>query len=92
MALVKLRIDLERTLRQLTQQPNVPDCPPAIRSMLERLAQIHGLPENAAAFGETLQILNAASHGVDVSADAAAAALDAGTRLLDELRRRLEEP
>jgi predicted nuclease of restriction endonuclease-like (RecB) superfamily len=86
MALVKLRIDIERMLRQLTQQHGAPNGPPAIRSMLERLAQVRGLPQSAAAFGETLRILNAATHGVDVSADAAAAALDAGTRLLDELK------
>jgi len=51
-----------------------------------------GLPPGAADFGETLRVLNAAAHGVDVSADSAAAAFDAGTRLLDTLRRRLEEP
>lgn len=87
MALGKLRIDIERMLRQLTQQHGVPDRPPAIRSMLERLAEVRGLPKSAAAFGETLRVLNAATHGGDVSADAAAAAPDAGTRLLDELRR-----
>lgn len=86
MALVKLRIDIERMLRQLTQQLDVPDGPPAIRSMLERLAEVRGLPQSAAAFGETLRVLNAATHGVDVSAEAAAAALDAGARLLDELK------
>jgi len=47
-----------------------------------------GLPPGAANFGATLRVLNAAAHGVDVSADAAAAALDAGTPLLDALRRR----
>jgi len=51
-----------------------------------------GLPPGAGSFGATLRVLNGAAHGVDVSADAAAAALDAGTRLLDTLRRRLEEP
>lgn len=91
MALVKLRIDIERMLRQLTQQHGAPNGPPAIRSMLERLAQVRGLPQSAAAFGETLRILNAATHGVDVSVVAAAAALDAGTRLLDELKQ-LGEP
>ncbi len=76
---------IERMLRQLTTQQGVPDGPPVIRSMLERLAKVRGLPQSAAAFGETLRVLNAATHGVDVSADAAAAALDAGVRLLDEL-------
>jgi hypothetical protein len=70
----------------LTQQHGASDGPAAIRSILERLAQVRGLPQSAAAFGETLRVLNAATHGADVSADAAAAALDAGTRLLDELK------
>ncbi len=51
-----------------------------------------GLPPGAGNFGATLLVLNAAAHGVDVLPDAAAAALDAGTQLLDALRRRLEEP
>ena len=38
MALVKLRIDLERTLRQLAQQHGVSDGPPAFGPMLQRLA------------------------------------------------------
>jgi hypothetical protein len=91
MAMVKLRIDIERMLRELTQQHDAPGGLPAMRSILEGLAQVRGLPQSAVAFGETLRILNAATHGVDVSADAARAALDAGTRLLDELKR-LGEP
>ena len=91
MALVKLRIDIERMLRQLTQQHGAPKGPPAIRSMLEQLAQGGGLPQSAAAFGETLRVLNAATHGGDFSAAAPAAALDAGTQLLDELKK-LWEP
>jgi hypothetical protein len=94
MALVKLRIDLERTMRQLTQKQGVAAGPPALalEPTLQRLATVGGLLPGAADFGETLRVLNAAVHGVDVSADAAAAALDAGTRLLDALLRRLEEP
>jgi len=91
MVLVKLRIDIERLLRQLTRQHGAPDGPPATRSMLERLAQVRGLPHSAVAFGETLRALDAAAHGTDVSTDAAAAALDAGTYLLDALRRLLED-
>lgn len=94
MALLKLRIDLERTLRRLAQQHGASDGPPALGlgPMLQRLATAGGLPPGTVDFGETLRVLNAAAHGVDVSADAAAVALHAGTRLLDALRRRLEEP
>jgi hypothetical protein len=58
MALVKPRIDIERMLRQLTRQHGVPDGPSSVRSMLERLAQARGLPQSAAAFAETLRVLN----------------------------------
>ncbi len=94
MALVKLRIDLEHTLRQLAQQQGVSNGPPALglRPMLQRLAAVGGLPPSAADFGETLRALDAAAHGADVPADAAAAALEAGTQLLDALRRLLEDP
>jgi predicted nuclease of restriction endonuclease-like (RecB) superfamily len=91
-ALVTVRIDIERTLRQLAQQRGVSDGPSALGPMLQRLAAVGGLPPGAADFGETLRALNAAAPGADVSADAAAAALDAGTRLLDALRRLLEDP
>ena len=87
MALVKLRLDIERMVRRLIQEHGVPDGRPGIASMLERLARVRGSPGSAESIGETLRVLNAASSGVDVSADVAAAALDAGTRLLDELRR-----
>ena len=90
MALVKLRIDIERTLRRLAQQHGVSDGPSALGPALQRLAAVGGLPSGATDLGETLRALDAAAHGADVSADAAAAALDAGTRLLDELRRLLE--
>jgi predicted nuclease of restriction endonuclease-like (RecB) superfamily len=91
MVLVKLRIDLERTLRRLARQRGVSDGPPTLGPTLQRLAAVGGLPLDAADFGETLRALDAAAHGADVSADAAAAALGAGTRLLDALRR-LEDP
>jgi hypothetical protein len=62
MALVKLRIDIERTLRQLAQQHGVFDGPP-----LQRLAAARGLPPGAADLGRTLRALDAAAHGADVS-------------------------
>jgi hypothetical protein len=92
MAVVKLRIDIERTLRQLAQQHGISDGPPALGPTLQRLAAVGGLPQGVAEFGETLRALDAAAHGVDVPADAATAALEAGTRLLDALRRLLEDP
>lgn len=87
MSLVKLRIDIERTLREVAQQLGMPDDTFAIRSMLNRLEAAGCSPQSAAAFEDALRVLNAATHGMEVSGDAAAAALDAGTRLLDEIRR-----
>ena len=92
MALVKLRIDLERTLRQLAQQHGISDGASALGPMLPRLAAVRGLPPSVADLGVTLRALDAAAHGVDVPADAATAALEAGTQLLDALRRLLEDP
>jgi hypothetical protein len=60
--------------------------------MLQRLGAVRGLPPRVADLGGTLRALDAAAHGVDVPADAAAAALEAGTHLLDALRRLLEDP
>jgi hypothetical protein len=91
MAVVKLRIDIERTLRRLAQQRGVSDGPSALGPTLQRLAAVGGLPPDAADFDETLRALDATAHGTDVSADAAAATLtQAG--LLAALRRLVEDP
>jgi hypothetical protein len=93
MALVKLRIDLERTLRQLAQQHGISADASTFGPTLQRLAAVQDLPPlRVADLGETLRALDVAAHGADVSADAAAAALDAGAHLLDALRQLLEEP
>lgn len=91
MALVKVRIDLERTLRLLAHQHGMCDDAPALEPMLRRLAAVRGLPPSVADLGGTLRALDKAVHGVDVSADAATSALEAGTHLLDALRCLLED-
>jgi hypothetical protein len=92
MALVKLRIDIERTLRRLAQQHGLSEGMAALGPVLQRLAAVHGLPPSVADLGGTLRALDAAAHGVDVPGDAATAALEAGTQLLDALRGLLEDP
>jgi hypothetical protein len=62
------------------------DPAPGIGSLLRRLQEDVSLPPSAARFGETMRILNAAAHGADGPAVAAKAALEAGTRLLNDLR------
>ena len=92
MALVKVRIELERTLRQLTQKHGIFDGASALGPMLQCLAAVSGLPPSVADLGRTLRALDAVAHGADVSVDAATAALDAGAHLLDVLRQLLEDP
>ncbi len=75
MALVKVRIGLERTLRQLAQKHVIFNGATALGQMLQRLAAVRGLPPPSVAdLGGRLRALDAAAHGVDVSADAATAA------------------
>jgi hypothetical protein len=81
MALIRLRTQLERALRQAALQLGLADPAPGIGSLLRRLQEDVSLPPSAARFGETMRILNAAAHGADVPAVAANAALEAGTRL-----------
>jgi len=86
MALIRLRTELERALRQAALQLGLADPAPGIGSLLRRLQEDVSLPPSAARFGETMRILNAAAHGADVPAVAANAALEAGTRLVNDLR------
>jgi predicted nuclease of restriction endonuclease-like (RecB) superfamily len=87
MALVKLRLDIERTLRELTRRHGLTDGAPSIGAMLERLAQMEGFPRAAVDLGETLRFLNAAAHGAEIAPDDAATAQETGTRILGELKK-----
>lgn len=60
-ASVKVRIDIENTLRRVAQQHGVSDGPPALEPTLHRLAAVDGLP-GGADFAGTLRILNVATH------------------------------
>ena len=91
MALIRLRTDLERALRQAAGRLGLADPAPSMGALLRRLQEDASLPPSAARFGETMRILNAAAHGAAVPADAAKTALEAGSRLLDDLRA-LREP
>lgn len=91
MALIRLRAELERELRQAALRLGLADPAPTMGSLLRRLQDDASLPPSAARFGETMRILNAAAHGAEVPAEAAKAALEAGSRLLDDLRD-LKEP
>jgi len=91
MSLVKLRVEIEQQLRTIAASRGMSGRPAGIAPMLHELQRLGVLPESAQAFHETLRVLNQATHGIDVGADAATEAVMAGSRFLDDLRG-LEEP
>jgi predicted nuclease of restriction endonuclease-like (RecB) superfamily len=88
MSVVKLRIEIERALRDYAAaQGFAPARPTSIGIMIQDL-QRHGLaPAGADAFMDAVRVMNAASHGVDVDPDAAEHAIRLGTEFLAELAR-----
>jgi hypothetical protein len=91
MALVKMRIDIERTLRQIADQNSASDGASAVGEMMRDFAAARGLPPHVADIGGTLRALDSAAHAADISLGTAAAALESGTQLLDTLRQLLED-
>lgn len=85
MSVVKLRIEIERSLRDLAVVKGVAaNRPVGIMNMLRDL-QRHGIaPASTQEMLRALRVMNEASHGVD--ADAAKQAVDIGTVFLAELR------
>lgn len=88
MSVVKLRIEIERELRDYAAaQGFAPARPTGIGSMIQDLL-LRGLaPAGAEDFLEAVRIMNAASHGIDVDADGADRAVRLGTEFLAELVR-----
>ncbi|WP_354259637.1 PDDEXK nuclease domain-containing protein [Bradyrhizobium sp. F1.13.3] len=87
MSVVKLRIEIERALRDLAVAKGVTaNRPVGIMNMLRDL-QRHGIaPASTQEMLRALRVMNEASHGVDVDADAAKQAVNIGTVFLAELR------
>lgn len=86
MSVVKLRIEIERALRDYAAANGfTPTRPTGIGPMLQDL-QGRGLaPPSTSAFVEALRVMNEASHGVEVDPDAAEHAVSVGTAFLAEL-------
>ena len=86
MSVVKLRIEIERALRDYAAANGfAPVRPTGIGPMLENLEQRGLAPPSTRAFVEALRVMNEASHGVEVDPDAAEHAVSVGTAFLKEL-------
>jgi predicted nuclease of restriction endonuclease-like (RecB) superfamily len=87
MSIVKLRIEIERILRDILSDNGVASKTPAgIGNMLRDLHQRGLAPASTGRFLESLRVMNAAVHGVDVDPMSAEQAMEVGTALLAELR------
>lgn len=86
MSLVKLRIEIEQQLRRVADAQGISGRAVGIGSMLRALEQAGVLPGSERAFKETLQVLNRATHGIDIAPEAADQAVAAGSRFLEDLR------
>lgn len=87
MSVVKLRIEIERILRDILSDNGLASAAPAgIGNMLRELHQCGLAPASTERFLEALRVMNAAVHGVDVDAMGAEQAVEIGTAFLAELR------
>ncbi|TAM10844.1 MAG: DUF1016 domain-containing protein [Nevskiaceae bacterium] len=86
MSVVKLRIEIERALRDYAAARGfAPTRPTGIGPMLQDLERRDLAPPSTRAFAEALRVMNEASHGVEVDPDAAEHAVSVGTVFLAEL-------
>jgi predicted nuclease of restriction endonuclease-like (RecB) superfamily len=86
MSVVKLRIEIERALRDFTAVSGVASKNPTSISLVLRELKHRGIaPASTDRFLEALRVMNAAVHGLDVDPAAAAQAVSIGTEFLAEL-------
>lgn len=87
MSVVKLRIEIERAVRDLASARGVVfDRPTGIGNMLRDLKQHGPMPASADQMLGALRVMNEAAHGVDIDSDAAKQAVEIGTIFLADLR------
>lgn len=87
MSVVKLRIEIERAVRDLMAANGVtPVRPTGLGNMLRDLQRRGLAPAGAERFLESLRVMNEASHGVDVDSENARRAVDVGAAFLTELQ------
>ncbi len=86
MSLVKLRIEIERAVRNFATAKGVePSRPTGIGNMLHDLDRRGLAPVGTGRFLDTLRVMNEASHGVEIDSAEAARAIEIGTAFLSEL-------
>jgi predicted nuclease of restriction endonuclease-like (RecB) superfamily len=86
MSLVKLRIEIERALRNLLMaRGDVSSRPMSIGAVLHDLKQRGMAPRSTDRFLEALRIMNEAAHGFDIDPAMADQAVSIGTEFLSEL-------
>jgi predicted nuclease of restriction endonuclease-like (RecB) superfamily len=89
MSIVKLRIEIERALRDFATAKGFEFTrPTGIGDMLRDLHRRGLAPANIKRLLDTLRVMNEAAHGVDVDPEAAARAVEVGTAFLTELSER----
>jgi predicted nuclease of restriction endonuclease-like (RecB) superfamily len=87
MSVVKLRVEIERALREFAAAGGVAfDRPIGIMNMLRDLRRQGTMPASTEQMLGALRVMNEASHGMDVDADTAKRAVDVGTVFLAELK------
>jgi len=87
MSVVKLRIEIERTLRDfMIGDGGTPGRSTSISEMVGALHKRGGAPASTKSFLASLRIMLEASHGGDVDGESAQRAIDIGTTFLAELR------
>jgi predicted nuclease of restriction endonuclease-like (RecB) superfamily len=86
MSVVKLRIEIERALRDFTQAHGLAaKRPSSIGMVLRELKQRGVAPPSTDRFLEALRVMNEAAHGLDVDTTAVANAISIGAVFLAEL-------
>jgi predicted nuclease of restriction endonuclease-like (RecB) superfamily len=86
LSIVKLRMEIERALREVTSQLGmVSKRPTSIGAVLRELQQRRLAPPSTARFLEALQTINQAVHGYDVAATETERAVSIGMEFLAEL-------
>ncbi len=87
MSVVKLRIEIERAVRDLASERGVVfNRPVGIMNMLRDLQRQGPVPASTEQMLGSLRVMNEASHGVDVDSDAAKRAIEIGTIFLAHLK------
>lgn len=87
MSVVKLRIEIERVLRDfMIDAGDTPERPIGISDMVGALKKRGVAPASTKPFLASLRVMLETSHGVDVDGESAQRAIDVGTTFLAELR------